>query len=112
MEKGKRLAADYYDGKTRIKIMEPTNMTKEEIDKVLDDYHKAGWAIIDELIERGEDVQVKKLKLTLIALLFVNAVLVVPIAGTSVTLTFTDPFTYTLIILALWFSVTLNEFKL
>lgn len=27
-----------------------------EIEKVLDDFHAAGWAIIDELREKGEDI--------------------------------------------------------
>lgn len=30
--------------------------TPEEIDKVLNEYHAAGWAIVDELVERGEEV--------------------------------------------------------
>lgn len=43
-------------GKTLIEVVEPPPMSQEEIDRVLDDYHAAGWAIIEELVESGEDV--------------------------------------------------------
>ena len=43
-------------GKTLIQVVEPPPMSQEEIEHVLDDYHAAGWAIIEELVERGEDV--------------------------------------------------------
>lgn len=43
-------------GNTVIKVVEPLPMTQEEIDRVLDDYHAAGWAIIEDLVEKGEDV--------------------------------------------------------
>ena len=43
-------------GKTLIQVVEPLPMTQEEIDRVLDDYHAAGWAIIEDLVEKGEDV--------------------------------------------------------
>lgn len=43
-------------GKTVIKVIEPPPMSQEEIDQVLEDLHAAGWAIIEELVERGESV--------------------------------------------------------
>ena len=43
-------------GKTVIKVIEPPPMSQEEIDHVLEDFHAAGWAIIEELVERGESV--------------------------------------------------------
>lgn len=46
-------------GKTIIHIVNPPQMTPEEIEQVLKDYHAAGWAIIDELAE-NEDQLVNK----------------------------------------------------
>jgi len=43
-------------GKTVIHIVAPPPMTEEEVDRVLDDYHKAGWAIIDEMLEKEEGI--------------------------------------------------------
>lgn len=49
-------AQEYQLGETKIRIVAPPPMTQQEIDKVLDDFHNAGWAIINELVEKGEDV--------------------------------------------------------
>jgi hypothetical protein len=43
-------------GNTTVHIIAPPPMTEEEKERILDDFHKAGWAIIDELVLRGEDV--------------------------------------------------------
>lgn len=43
-------------GNTVVQVVEPLPLTSEEIERVLDAYHAAGWAIIEELVERGEDV--------------------------------------------------------
>jgi hypothetical protein len=49
-------AQEYQLGETKIRIVAPPPMTQQEIDRVLDDFHNAGWAIINELVEKGEDV--------------------------------------------------------
>lgn len=36
-------------GKTKVFVVPPPPMTKEEIDRVLRDYHTAGWAIIESM---------------------------------------------------------------
>jgi hypothetical protein len=48
--------ATYKIGNSTVNIFAPPPMTEEEIDKVLDDFHLAGWAIIEELLEKGEEV--------------------------------------------------------
>ncbi|QZY56991.1 hypothetical protein [Crassaminicella profunda] len=48
--------ATYHFGNTTVHIIGPPPMTEEEIEKVLDEYHRAGWAIIQELREKGEDI--------------------------------------------------------
>ena len=46
----------YRAGNTLIQVVEPLPMTQEEIERVLEAYHAAGWDIIEELAGRGEDV--------------------------------------------------------
>lgn len=41
-------------GKTIVHIVNPPQITQEEIEQVLKDYHTAGWAIIDELVEKED----------------------------------------------------------
>ena len=41
-------------GRTTVHIVEPSPMSEEQIHKVLADLHAAGWAIIDELIQKAE----------------------------------------------------------
>lgn len=53
---GERKVHVFRRGNTIIEVVEPPPMTQEEIDRVLDDMHAAGWAIIEELVERGESV--------------------------------------------------------
>lgn len=43
-------------GNTTVHFVAPAPMTDEEKEKILNEYHWAAWAIIDELIEKGEDV--------------------------------------------------------
>ncbi|TCO79153.1 cell division protein FtsZ [Marinisporobacter balticus] len=51
-----KYAATYKFGNTTVHVVAPKPKSKEEIDRILEEYHKAGWAIIHELIEKGEDV--------------------------------------------------------
>ncbi len=51
-----RKVHEFKIGKSVIKVIEPPPMTQEEIAQVLDDMHTVGWAIIEELVERGESV--------------------------------------------------------
>lgn len=47
----------YQLGNTKVQIADNfVARTPEEIEKVLNNLHNAGWKIIDELIEKGEDV--------------------------------------------------------
>ena len=55
-ENMERKVHTFQHGKTQIQVVEPLPMSQDEIDRVLDDYHAAGWAIIEELVEKGEDV--------------------------------------------------------
>lgn len=55
-EKEEKYDATYHFGNTTVHIVGPPPMTEEEIDKVLDEYHKAGWAIIQDLRAKGEDI--------------------------------------------------------
>ena len=40
-------------GNTTIHIVAPPPQTEEEIDRILDEYHKAGWAIVREMQEKA-----------------------------------------------------------
>ncbi|QOT01031.1 hypothetical protein JNUCC42_10475 [Brevibacterium sp. JNUCC-42] len=44
------------DGQTIVNIVAPPPMTEEEKEKVLRDYHNAGWAIIKSLHAKGISV--------------------------------------------------------
>lgn len=44
------------DGQTTVYIIAPPPMTEEEKQKVLRDYHNAGWAIIKSLHAKGVSV--------------------------------------------------------
>ncbi|RAV22221.1 hypothetical protein [Paenibacillus contaminans] len=52
----KNYAKTYTIGNSTIHIVAPPPMTEEQKERILDDYHAAGWKIIDELVERGEAV--------------------------------------------------------
>lgn len=52
----KEYAATYHFGNSTVHVVAPPKKSREEIDRILADYHKAGWAIINELIEKGEEV--------------------------------------------------------
>jgi len=41
-------------GRTTVHIVEPPPMSEEQVEKVLTDLHAAGWAIIDDLVQRYE----------------------------------------------------------
>lgn len=47
-------------GNTTIHIVAPPPQTKEEIDRILDEYHKAGWAIVREMQEKAATHTIKK----------------------------------------------------
>ncbi|MED1863334.1 cell division protein FtsZ [Fictibacillus nanhaiensis] len=44
--------ATYKLGNTTVNIVAPKNQTKEQIDKVLEEYYSAGRAIVKEMQER------------------------------------------------------------
>lgn len=46
--------ATYKLGKTIVHIIAPPPMIEEEKEKILHDFHMAGWVIIDKLIEQGK----------------------------------------------------------
>lgn len=48
----------YKFGNTVVNIVAPPPMTKEEIEGVLDDYRAACWSIIDELREKGVELDI------------------------------------------------------
>ncbi|MBS4025539.1 MAG: cell division protein FtsZ [Clostridia bacterium] len=48
--------ATYKFGNTIVHVVSPQDMTPEEIEQVLNEFHRAGWAIIEELVEKGEAV--------------------------------------------------------
>lgn len=47
-------AKTYKIGGTTVHIVAPEHKSKEEIDRILKDYHQAGWEIIKELMEKSE----------------------------------------------------------
>ena len=47
--------ATYKYGNTTVHIVAPPPMTQEEIEKILDNFHMAGWAIWKDYIENGGD---------------------------------------------------------
>lgn len=49
-------AATYKFGNSTVHIVSPPPMSEEDKEKILDQFHDAGWAIIFELLERGEKV--------------------------------------------------------
>ena len=49
----KKYAQTMKVGNTTIHIIEPQNVTEEQQAKVLADFYRAGWAIVDELIANG-----------------------------------------------------------
>jgi hypothetical protein len=56
MQEKQKYDATYRFGNTTIHVVPPPAMTTEEIEQVLDEYHCAGWAIVQELAEKGETV--------------------------------------------------------
>lgn len=47
-------AATYTIGNATVHIIAPPELTPEEEEKILDDYHKAGWQIILEIMEKAK----------------------------------------------------------
>ncbi|MDA5109949.1 hypothetical protein [Brevibacillus thermoruber] len=45
--------ATYTFGNTTVHVVAPPPMTEEAVDRVLDELHAAGWAILDELEEKA-----------------------------------------------------------
>lgn len=43
-------------GNTTVHVVAPPPISEEEKEKILNEFHWAAWAIIDELIEKGEGV--------------------------------------------------------
>lgn len=50
----KRYAMTRKIGNTTVHVVAPPPISKEEKERILNEYHWAAWAIIDEMIERGE----------------------------------------------------------
>ena len=48
--------ATYQFGNTMVHVVAPPQKSKEEIEKILADFHRAGWAIIEEMVENEEEV--------------------------------------------------------
>ncbi|QEK12121.1 cell division protein FtsZ [Crassaminicella thermophila] len=53
-----KYAKTYKFGNTTVKIVAPPPKKKEEIEKILVEYHQAGWDIIEELLVNGENVDI------------------------------------------------------
>ncbi|MBJ8026602.1 hypothetical protein [Bacillus cereus group sp. N21] len=49
MSQQEEYAASYEFGKTKVYVVAPEPKAQKEIDKILQAYYKAGWAIIDEM---------------------------------------------------------------
>lgn len=47
--------ATYHFGNTVVHVVSPEIKTPEEIDKVLEEYHRAGWDIWNELLKKKKD---------------------------------------------------------
>jgi hypothetical protein len=56
MPENKKPDKTIIDGGTIIHIFSPPPQTDEEKDKILNEFHTAGWNIIDELIAQGKEV--------------------------------------------------------
>jgi hypothetical protein len=46
----------YKIGNITVHVVAPPPKSKEEIEKILEEFHKAGWAIIEDMIQKGENV--------------------------------------------------------
>lgn len=55
-----KYAKTYKIGGTTVHIVAPASKSKEEIDRILKDYHKAGWEIIKELMEKSEKKEIAR----------------------------------------------------
>ncbi|MBO1578664.1 hypothetical protein [Bacillus sp. XF8] len=49
MSQQEEYAASYEFGKTKVYVVAPEPKPQKEIDKILQAYYKAGWAIIEEM---------------------------------------------------------------
>lgn len=49
MSQHEEYAASYEFGKTKVYVVAPEPKPQKEIDKILQAYYKAGWAIIEEM---------------------------------------------------------------
>lgn len=50
-----KYAAEYHFGNTIVRVVAPET-TPEKVKQAIYDMHMAGWAIVNELIEKGEEV--------------------------------------------------------
>lgn len=53
-DKKEKYAATYHYGETVVHVVAPPPMTEEEKNKILREYHLAGWAIVKELNRNGK----------------------------------------------------------
>lgn len=49
--KEQKYDATYKFGRSTVHVVAPKNVTEEQKERVLDDFHAAGWSIIDRLEE-------------------------------------------------------------
>jgi len=54
-EQNDEIAITYEYGKTKVHIVAPPYDPEQE-EKAIEEMHNAGWAIINELVQKGEDV--------------------------------------------------------
>lgn len=52
VDKEKTYDATYYFGNTVVHVVAPESKTPEEIEKILEAHHKAGWEIWNDILER------------------------------------------------------------
>ena len=51
--------ATYHFGNTVVHVVSPEAKTPEEIEKILEEYHRAGWEIWNETLKKKKDMQRK-----------------------------------------------------
>lgn len=54
-DKEKAYDATYYFGNTVVHIVAPDSKTSEEIEKILEEHHKVGWEIWNDLLEKERE---------------------------------------------------------
>jgi len=55
-EQQEKYDATYKFGNTTVHVVAPKQITPEKFDRVMKEFHNAGWSIINELIRKGKEV--------------------------------------------------------